>query len=327
MARLPRRTFLHLALAAATLQATSRVALAQAYPTRVARIIVGFPAGGPNDIIARLMGQWLSERLGQQFVIENRAGAGSTIAAEVVVKSPPDGYTLLLVGAPNAINATLYEKLNYNFIRDIAPVAAITRVPNVIVAHPSVPANTVSELIAYAKAHPGKLTMASSGIGSSGHVSGELFKLMAGVNMLHVPYRGGPPAVSDLIGGQVDVLFHPLPGMSEFIRAGSLRALAVTGATRSAVLPDVPSVGEFVEGYEASSWFGIGAPVNTPVAIVDKLNREVIAGVADAKLSAQLAELGGEAISAVSPADFGKLIAGEIEKWAKVVKFAGLKAD
>jgi tripartite-type tricarboxylate transporter receptor subunit TctC len=303
------------------------IARAQTYPSRPVRIIVGFPAGGPNDIIARLMGQWLSERLGQQFVIENRAGAGSNIAAEAVVKSPPDGYTLLMVSTPNAINATLYEKLNFNFIRDIAPVAAIIQVPNVMVVHPSVPAGTVSDFIAYAKDNPGKLTMASAGNGSSGHVSGELFKLMVGVNLVHVPYRGGAPAVTDLIGGQVQVLFVPLPGMPEYVRAGTLRALAVTGATRSAVLPSTPTVGEFVVGYEASTWFGIGAPRNMPAEIVNKLNMEINAGLADAKLKSRFSELGGEAVLAVSPADFGKLIADETAKWAKVVKFAGIKPD
>ena len=322
-----RRQFLHLAAGAAALPAVSRIAWAQAYPARPVRIIVGFAPGGTGDIIARLMGQWLSERLGQQFVIENRAGAGSNIAAEAVVKSPPDGYTLLMVSTPNAINATLYEKLNFNFIRDIAPVAAIIQVPNVMVVHPSVPAGTVSDFIAYAKDNPGKLTMASAGNGSSGHVSGELFKLMVGVNLVHVPYRGGAPAVTDLIGGQVQVLFVPLPGMPEYVRAGTLRALAVTGATRSAVLPSTPTVGEFVVGYEASTWFGIGAPRNMPAEIVNKLNMEINAGLADAKLKSRFSELGGEAVLAVSPADFGKLIADETAKWAKVVKFAGIKPD
>jgi len=325
--KLPRRKFLHLAAGAAALPFVPYIARAQTYPSRPVRIIVGFPAGGPNDIIARLMGQWLSERLGQQFVIENRAGAGSNIAAEAVVKSPPDGYTLLMVSTPNAINATLYEKLNFNFIRDIAPVAAIIQVPNVMVVHPSVPAGTVSDFIAYAKDNPGKLTMASAGNGSSGHVSGELFKLMVGVNLVHVPYRGGAPAVTDLIGGQVQVLFVPLPGMPEYVRAGTLRALAVTGATRSAVLPSTPTVGEFVVGYEASTWFGIGAPRNMPAEIVNKLNMEINAGLADAKLKSRFSELGGEAVLAVSPADFGKLIADETAKWAKVVKFAGIKPD
>ena len=325
--KLPRRKFLHLAAGAAALPFVPYIVRAQTYPSRPVRIIVGFPAGGPNDIIARLMGQWLSERLGQQFVIENRAGAGSNIAAEAVVKSPPDGYTLLMVSTPNAINATLYEKLNFNFIRDIAPVAAIIQVPNVMVVHPSVPAGTVSDFIAYAKDNPGKLTMASAGNGSSGHVSGELFKLMVGVNLVHVPYRGGAPAVTDLIGGQVQVLFVPLPGMPEYVRAGTLRALAVTGATRSAVLPSTPTVGEFVVGYEASTWFGIGAPRNMPAEIVNKLNMEINAGLADAKLKSRFSELGGEAVLAVSPADFGKLIADETAKWAKVVKFAGIKPD
>ena len=273
------------------------------------------------------MGQWLSERLAQQFIVENRPGAGSNIAAEAVVKSPPDGYTLLMVATPNAINATLYEKLSFNFIRDIAPVAGIIQVPNVMVVNPSVPAKTISEFIAYAKANPGKLTMASPGIGTSGHISGELFKLMAGVNLLHVPYRGGAPAVNDLIGGQVQLFFSPLPTMTEYFQAGTLRALAVTGATRADALPDIPTVGEFVAGYEASTWFGIGAPKNTPAEIVDKLNNEINAGLADAKLRARLSQLGGGMILGGSPADFGKLIADETAKWAKVVKFTGMKPE
>jgi tripartite-type tricarboxylate transporter receptor subunit TctC len=325
--KLPRRKFLHLAAGAAALQTVSRTASAQAYPTRPVRLVSGFPAGGPNDFIARLMGQWLSERLGQQLIIENRPGAGSNIAVEAVVKSPPDGYTLLMVATPNAINATLYERLSFNFIRDIAPVGAIVLVPNVMVVHPSVPAKTLPEFIAYAKGNPGKFTMASPGNGTSGHISGELFKLMAGVDMIHVPYRGGGPLVTDLIGGQVQVLFTPLPTMTEYIRAGMLRALAVTSATRSPVLPSIPTVGEFVPGYEASTWFGIGAPRNMPAGIVDKLNMEINAGLADAKLKAKLYELGGETTLPGSPADFGKLIADETEKWAKVVKFAGLKPE
>jgi tripartite-type tricarboxylate transporter receptor subunit TctC len=326
--KLPRRRFLQLAAAAAAaLPAVSRIASAQTYPTRPVRLVSGFPAGGPNDFLARLMGQWLSERLGQQFIIENRPGAGSNIAVEAVVKSPPDGYMLLMVATPNAINATLYEKLSFNFIRDIAPVGAIILVPNVMVVHPSVPAKTLPEFIAYAKGNPGKLTMASPGNGTSGHISGELFKLMAGVDMIHVPYRGGGPLATDLIGGQVQVLFTPLPTMTEYIRAGTLRALAVTGTKRSPVLPSIPTVGEFVPGYEASTWFGIGAPMKTPAEIVDKLNMEINAGLANANLKTRLYELGGEATLAGSPADFGKLIADETEKWAKVVKFAGLKPE
>jgi tripartite-type tricarboxylate transporter receptor subunit TctC len=325
--KLPRRQFLHLAAGAAALPAVSRMARAQAYPSRPVRLISGYPAGGPNDLLARLTGQWLSERLAQQFVIENRPGAGGNIATEAVVRSAPDGYTLLMVSTPNAINATLYERLNFNFIRDIAPVASIVQSPNVMVVHPSFPAKTVPEFIAYAKANPGKVTMASPGIGTAGHISGELFKLMAGVNLLHVPYRGGAPAITDLIGGQVQVLFSPLPTMPPYVQAGTLRALAVTSATRSEVLPDVPTVGEFVAGYEASTWFGIGAPRGTPAEIVNKLNLEINAGLADAKLRARLSEVGGGTKLAGSPADFAKLIADETEKWGKVVKFAGIKPE
>jgi tripartite-type tricarboxylate transporter receptor subunit TctC len=324
--KLPRRRFLHLAAGAAALPAVSRVAWAQTYPTRPVRLISGFPAGGPNDIVARLMGQWLTERLGQQFIIENRPGAGTNIATEAVVRAAPDGYTLLMVATPNAINATLYEKLNFNFIRDIAPVAAIIRVPNVMLLHPSVPAKTVPEFIAYTKANPGKLTMASPGNGSSGHISGELFKMMTGVDMLHVPYRGGAPALTDLIAGQVQVLFNPMPSMIEYVRAGTLRALAVTTATRAEVLPNIPTVSEFVPGYEASTWFGVGAPKGTPAGIIDKLNIDINAGLVDPKIKARLSELGGTSLPG-SPADFGKLIAEETEKWAKVVKFSGAKPD
>jgi tripartite-type tricarboxylate transporter receptor subunit TctC len=324
--KLPRRQFLQLGAGAAVLAAVSRVAWAQAYPTRQVHLISGFPAGGPNDIIARLLGQWLSVRLGQQFVVENRPGAGSNIATEAVVRAPPDGYTLLMVATPNAINATLYEKLNFNFIRDIAPVAAIIRVPNVMVVHPSVPAETVPEFIAYAKANPGKLSMASPGNGSSGHISGELFKMMTGINILHVPYRGGPPALADLIGGQVQVLFIPMPSMSEHIRAGTLRALAVTAATRSEILPNIPAMSEFVPGYEASTWFGVGAPKGTPAGIIDKLNHEINSGLADPKTKGQLADQSGTALPG-SPTEFGRLIAEETAKWGKVVKFAGLKPE
>jgi tripartite-type tricarboxylate transporter receptor subunit TctC len=324
--KLPRRQFLQLGAGAAVLAAVSRVAWAQAYPTRQVHLISGFPAGGPNDIIARLMGQWLSVRLGQQFVVENRPGAGSNIATEAVVRAPPDGYTLLMVATPNAINATLYEKLNFNFIRDIAPVAAIIRVPNVMVVHPSVPAETVPEFIAYAKANPGKLSMASPGNGSSGHISGELFKMMTGINILHVPYRGGPPALADLIGGQVQILFIPMPSMSEHIRAGTLRALAVTAATRSEILPNIPAMSEFVPGYEASTWFGVGAPKGTPAGIIDKLNHEINSGLADPKTKGQLADQSGTALPG-SPTEFGRLIAEETAKWGKVVKFAGLKPE
>jgi tripartite-type tricarboxylate transporter receptor subunit TctC len=322
--KLPRRQFLHLAAGAAALTAASRFAWAQAYPTRPVRIIVGFAAGGGIDIVARLMGQWLSERLGQQFVIENRPGAGSNIATEAVVHASPDGYTLLMIGAFNAINTTLYEKLKFNFIRDIAPVASIIRVPNVMVVNPSVPAKTVRELIAYAKANPRKLNMASPGHGSSPHVSGELFKMMTGVDMLHVPYRS--LALSDLLGGQLEVMFPTIVASIEYIKTGRLRALAVTTATRVDALPEIPTVGEFVPGYEASTWYGVGAPNATPVEIVEKLNKEINASLADLKLQARLADLGGTVMMG-SPADFGKFIADETEKWAKVIKFVGIKAD
>jgi tripartite-type tricarboxylate transporter receptor subunit TctC len=326
MKRLRRRQFLQLAVSVVAAPALSRLAKAQAYPSRPVHLISGFPAGGPNDILARLMGQWLSDRLGQPFIVENRPGAGSNIATDAVVKSPPDGYTLLMAATPNAINATLYPKLNFNFVRDIAPVAAIVQVPNVMVVHPSVPTKTVPEFILYAKANPGKLIMASPGIGTSGHISGELFKMMAGINMLHVPYRGGAPAVTDLIGGRVQVFFSPLPTMTEHIRAGTLRALAMTSATRVDVLPDVPTMGEFVAGYEASTWFGIGAPKNTPPEITDKLNKEINAALTDPKMQARLADLGGMVLQG-SPADFGRLIAQETGKWAKVVKFADIKPE
>ncbi len=321
-----RRQFLHLAAGTAALPALPRAAWAQTYPSRPVRLIVGFAPGGTADIIARLIGQWLSERLGQPFVIENRPGAGTNIATEAVVRAPPDGYTLLLASATNASNAPLYDKLNFNFIRDIAPVAGLTRVPNVIVVTPSVPATRVPEFIAYAKANPGKLSMASGGIGSPGHVSGELFKMMTGVNMAHVPYRGGAPALTDLLAGQVQVYFCPTPAAIEYIRAGKLRALAVTTAARSEALPEIPTVGEFVPGYEASAWQGIGAPKNTSAEIVERLNKEINAALADPKMKARLADL-GSAVLPGSPADFGKLIADETEKWAKVIKFAGIKPN
>jgi tripartite-type tricarboxylate transporter receptor subunit TctC len=323
---LPRRRFLHLAAGAAALPAVSRVARAQAYPTRPVRIVVGLAPGGTNDIVARLMGQWLSERLGQPFVIDNRPGAASNIATEAVARAAADGYTLLLSSVNNAISATLYERLNFNFIRDITAVAGILRTPNVMVVNPSVPAKSVPEFIAYAKANPGKLNMASPGNGTSLHVVGELFKMMTGVNMVHVPYRGGAPALTDLLGGQVQVYFTGTVSSIEYIKTGRLRALAVTTATRSEALPDVPTVSEFVPGYEASGWFGVGAPKSTPTEIIDKLNNEVNAALADPKMKARLADVGGSALSG-SPADFGKLIADETEKWAKVIKFAGIKAD
>jgi len=324
--KLPRRNFLHLAAGAAALPAVSRIARAQAYPTRPVRIVVPFTPGGASDITARLMGQWLSERLGQQFVIDNRPGGGTNIGTEAVVRALADGYTLLMVGGYNAINATLYDKLNHNFIRDIAPVAGIIVVPNVMVVNPSVPAATVPEFIAYAKSKPGKTTMASAGTGTPSHVTGELFKMMAGVNLVHVPYRGGGPALTDLLSGQVQVMFATMPSSIEYIRAGKLRALAVATATRSEALPDVPTVGEFVPGYEASSWSGVGAPKATPAEIVDKLNKEINAGLADPKMKARLADLGGTVLPG-PPSDFGKLIAEETEKWAKVVKFAGIKLE
>jgi tripartite-type tricarboxylate transporter receptor subunit TctC len=324
--KLVRRRFLHLAAGAAALPAVSRFAWAQAYPTRPVRLIVGYPAGGGQDIVARLMGQWLSERFGQPFVIENRAGAGGNIGTEAVVRAPPDGHTLLLTGSSDAINATLYEKLNFNFIRDIAPAAGIVGVPNVMVVNLSFPTNTVAEFIAYAKANPGKINMASAGNGSSSHMAGELFKMMAGVNLLHVPYRGQGPALSDLLGAQVQVLFATTPGTTEYVRAGTLRALAVTSATRSEVLPDLPTVGDSVPGYEASQWYGVGAPKNTPAEIVGKLNKEINAGLADPNMKVRFADLGATVIPG-SPADFGKLISDETEKWAKVIRAANIKAQ
>jgi tripartite-type tricarboxylate transporter receptor subunit TctC len=324
--KLPRRNFLHLAAGAAALSAVSRFARAQAYPTRPVRIVVGFAPGGAGDITTRLMGQWLSERLGQQFIIDNRPGAGSNIGTEVVVNAPPDGYTLLMVGVFNAINATLYDKLNFNFIRDIAPVAGVIRVSLVMVVNPSVPANTVPEFIAYAKANPHKLNMASVGTGTGGHIAGELFKMMAGVDMVHVPYRGGGSVFNDLLGGQVQVMFATTVGSIGYIRAGRLRALAVTTATRSETLPDLPTMDSLLPGYEASVWYGIGAPKNTPAEIIDRLNTEINAGLADPKVKARLGDLGGTVLMG-SPADFGKFIADETEKWAKVIKFAGIKAE
>jgi tripartite-type tricarboxylate transporter receptor subunit TctC len=321
-----RRQFLHLAAGAAALPAVLRFAWAQAYPSRPVRLIVGFTPASAPDIIARLMGQWLSERLGQQFVIDNRPGGGGNIGTEAVVRASPDGYTLLMVGGWNAINATLYDKLSFNFLRDIAPVAGIIRERIVMVVHPSFPAKTVPEFIAYAKANPGKVTMASPGNGSSPHVSGELFKMMAGIDMIHVPYRGGGQVMTDLIAGQVQVSFIGLTVAINHIRSGKVRALAVTTATRSDVLPDIPTVGDFVPGYEASAFFGVGAPRNTPAEIIDKLNKEINAGLSDPELRRGLAK-GGGAVLAGSSADFGKFIGDETEKWAKVIKFAGIKAD
>jgi len=323
---LPRRRFLHLAAGAAALPAVSRIAWAQAYPSRPVRIIIGFAPGGIAEVVARLIGQSLSERLGQPFIIESRPGAASNIATEAVVRAPPDGYTLLQVSPPAAINATLYERLNFNFIRDIAPVAGMVHGPLVMEVNPSVPVTTVPEFIAYAKANPGKLTMASGGIGTSLHLAGELFKMMASVEMVPVHYRGSAPALTDLIGGQVQVMFDILLSSIEFIRAGKLQPLAVTTATRSEVLPDVPTVGEFVPGYEVSSWQGIGAPRKTPAEIIEKLNREINVALADPKIKAQLADLGNAVIPG-SPADFGRLIADETEKWGKVIRAANIKAE
>jgi tripartite-type tricarboxylate transporter receptor subunit TctC len=312
--KLSRRNFLHLAAGAAALPVVSRIARAQAYPTRPVRIIVPVTAGAVNDILARLMGQWLSERLGQQFVIDNRPGGGSKIGTETVVRAPADGYTLLLVASTAA---------TYNFIRDIAPVASIIRAPYVMAVNPTVPAKTVPEFIAYAKANPGKITMASTGIGSGTHIAGELFKMMAGINMLHVPYRGGAPALTDLLAGQVQIIFVTTAASFEHIKTGRLRALAVTTATRSDALPDVPTVGEFVPGYEASAWFGVGAPKATPAEIVEKLNKEINAALADPNMKARLADIGGTALAG-SPADFNKFIAEETEKWGKVVRIANI---
>ncbi len=323
---LPRRRFLHLAAGAVALPAVSRIAWAQTYPARPVRIIVGFSAGGPNDILARLMGEWLSKRFSQPFVVENRPGAGSNLATEAVVRAPPDGYTLLLVGSPNAINTTLYDKLDFNFIRDIAPVASVIRGGLVMVVHPSVPAQTVPEFVAYAKANPGKLSYGSGGVGGITHITPELFKMMAGVDMVHVPYRGVAPALTDLLGGQVQLLFANPTQSIQHIGAGKLRALAITTATRSEALPDIPTVGESVPGYEASSFFGFGAPRNTPAEIINKLNKEIDAGLADPKIKARLADLDGTVLGG-SPADFGKLVAEETEKWGKVIRAANIKPE
>jgi tripartite-type tricarboxylate transporter receptor subunit TctC len=324
--KLPRRQVLHLAAGAAALPAVSRLAWAQAYPTRPVRLIVPFGPAGASDITARLIGQWLSERLGQQFVIENRPGAGGNIGTEAVVRAAPDGYTLLYVTTPNAVNATLYDKLNFNFIRDIAPVAPIVRFPYIMVVNPSVPAKTLPEFIAYAKANPGKINMASVGIGSTPHINGELFKVMTGTNMVHVPYRGAAAVMTDLLSGQVQLYFGTTASSLEYVRTGKLRALAVTIERRLDALPDIPTVGDFVPGYEASNWYGIGAPRNTPVEVIEKLNKETNAGLADPKIKARIADLGGSPLTG-SPADFGRLIADETEKWGKVVKFVGIKAD
>jgi tripartite-type tricarboxylate transporter receptor subunit TctC len=322
--KLRRRQFLHLAAGAVALPIASRIARAEAYPTRPVRIVVGFPAGSPADIFARLTTQWLSERLGQPFIIENRVGAASNIATEAVVRAPADGYTLLLATSANASNTTLYEKLSFNFIHDITPVASIARVPLVMEVHPSVPAKTVSDFIAYARANPGKINFASYGNGTNTHLAGELFKMMTGINMTHVPYGSAPP-LTGIIGGQVQVMFDVTAPSVEHIRAGSLRALAVTTAKRVEALPDIPTVDDFVPGYEASAWFGVGVPKNTPPAIIERLNREINAALVDPKMKARFAELGGTALLG-SPADFGMLIAADTEKWGKVVRAANIKA-
>jgi tripartite-type tricarboxylate transporter receptor subunit TctC len=324
--KLPRRQFLYLAARTTALATLPRIAWAQAYPSRPVRWIVPFAPGGGSDMIARLMGQWLSERLGQPFVIENRPGAASNIATEAVVRAPADGYTLLQCATPNAINATLYEKLNFDFIRDIAPVASIGREANVMVAHPSVPAKTVHEFISYAKANPGKITMASVGIGSTTHIFGELFKMMSGVTTVNVPYRGQAPALADLLAGQVQVMFPLMSSSIEYIRAGKLRALAVTTAKHSEGLPDIPTMREFLPGYEASTWIGVGAPKATPSEIVDKLNSEINVALADHKIKTRLTDLGSTPLVG-SAADFGKLIAEEIEKWGNVIRTLNIKAD
>ena len=321
-----RRSLLHLSAGAVALPALSCRARAQTYPARPIRLIIGYTPGGSADITARLTGQWLSERLGQSVIVESRPGGGTNIATEAVVRAPPDGYTLLLVAPANAINATLYDKLNFEFLRDIVPVAGIIRFPNVVDVNPSLPIKSIPELIAYAKTNPGKLNMASSGNGSTIHMSGELFKMMTGINMVHVPYRGGAPALTDLIAGQVHVMFDNLPTSAEHVKSGRLRGLAVTGTARSHVLPDLPTVADFLPGYEASAWYGLGAPRNTPAAVIDRLNDAVNAILADPTSQGRFAELGASLLPG-SPADFGKLLADETEKWGKVVKFAGAKPD
>jgi tripartite-type tricarboxylate transporter receptor subunit TctC len=324
--KLSRRIFLRVTAAVAALPAILGRSSANTYPARPVRIIAGFAAGGGVDITARIIGQWLSDRLGQSFVTENRPGAGGNIATEMVVNGSPDGYTLLLATVPNAVNATLYENLTFNFIRDIAPVAGIIRVGMVVLVHPSVPANTLPEFLAYVNSNPGKVNMASAGMGSAPHMAGELFNFMAGTRMVHVPYRGQGPALADLLGGQVQVLFATTPGITDYIKTGRLRALAVTTTSRAEVLPELSTVGDFVSGYEASQWYGMAAPKNTPAEIIDMLNREINAGIADPKVGARLADIGGEPLAG-SPAQFGALITEETAKWGKVVKFAGLKAQ
>jgi tripartite-type tricarboxylate transporter receptor subunit TctC len=322
--QLARRKFLHLAACAATLPAMPHIARAQAYPSRPVRLIVGFAAGGGNDIVARLIGQWLSERLGQPFVVENRPGAGSNIATQAVVNAAPDGYTLLVVGATNAINVSYYQKLNFNFVHDIAAVASITHQPQIMLAVPSFPARTIPELIGYAKANPGKINVSSPGVGSISHLAGELLKMMAGIEMVHVPFSGNSPALTALLGGQVDVSIASLPSSIELIRTGKLRGLAVTSTKRVEALPDVPAVIESIPGYEVNAWYGVGAPKGTPAEIIDKLNREIGAALADPHLKARIVEFGGTPV-AQSPAEFGKFIADETEKWSKVIRAANIK--
>jgi len=326
MMKLSRRHFLRSAAAASALASSSRLARAQAYPARQVRLVIGYTPGGSADLTGRLIGQWLSEKLGQSFIIENRPGGGTNIATEAVLRAAPDGYTLLLVAPANAINATLYEKLNFDFVKEVEPIAALIRFPNVVVVHPSLPVKSIPELIAYAKANPGKLNMASSGNGSTIQMSGELFKMLTGVNMVHVPYRGGAPALTDLLAGQVHVMFDNLPTCAEHVKSGKLRGLAVTSTTRSDVLPDLPPLADFLPGYEASAWYGIGAPKGTPAEVVERLNKAVNEILADPKVKAKFAEYGAMLIPG-SAADFGKLLADETEKWGKVVKFSGAKVD
>jgi tripartite-type tricarboxylate transporter receptor subunit TctC len=323
--KLPRRAFLHLAAGAAVFQGAPLVAKAQTYPTRPVRLIVGFAAGGGADIMARLIGQWLSERMGGSFVVENRSGAGTNIATETVVNAAPDGYTLLLITSSNAFNATLYSDLKFNFLRDIVPIAGVHQEPHVIEVNPSLPVHTVPEFIAYAKANPGKINMGSGGVGSGNHVTGEMFCMMTGVRFTHVPYRGAAPALVDLMGGQVQVLFAAMSSSIEHVRAGKLRALAVTTAKRSPMLPDIPTVADFVPGYEASFWTGVGAPKNTPAEIVDTLNKEINAALVDPRMQARFAELSATALPG-STADFGKFLAEETERWGKVIRAAGIRA-
>ena len=324
--KLPRRTFLHMAMGAAALPALPGMARAQAYPSRPVRIIVGFPAGGATDIQARLMGQWLSDRLGQQFIVENRPGASGNIGTEAVARAPADGYTLLQIVTPHPINAALYTNLSFDFIRDIAPVIHVARLAYVVVVHPSVPATTLPEFIAHAKANPGKINYGSAGPGTPQNIACELFKMMAGVDLVHVPYRGGAPAATDLVGGQIQVIFAPVSESIQHVKAGKLRALAVTTAARLDVLPDVPPVGDFLPGYEATGFSGIGVPKGTPPAVIDMLNKELNAGLADARIKGRIVELGGT-VAGGSPAEFGKILAEATEKWAKVIKFAGIKVE